>query len=127
MKRLTGALLCGSLLGGCVMYEDRYHTPGVTPVQKADVLSMRAANYPDGQILDMIHKNGVARRLTADEVVEMNNAGVSGPVMNAMLEAPVTRYRPATEVRHAYYDVEPAVNFGAAVLTGYLIGRHFRH
>ena len=127
MKRLACVLLCGSLLGGCVMYEDRYHTPGVTPVQKADVLAMRAAHYPDGQILDMIHKNGIARRLTADEIIEMKDAGVSSPVMNAMLEAPVTQYRPATEVRHVYHDYEPAFTLGAAALTGYLIGRHFRH
>jgi hypothetical protein len=127
MKRLLCALLIGSLLGGCVMYEDRYHTPGVTPIQKADVLSMRAAGTPDGQILDMIHKNGVARRPSADEIIEMQGAGVSSPVMNAMLEAPVTQYRPATEVHHRYYDYEPAFSFGAAALTGYLIGRHFRH
>jgi hypothetical protein len=127
MKRALCILLGGSLLGGCVMYEDVHHTPGITPVQKADVLAMRAANYPDGQILDMIHKNGVARRPSADDVVEMKNAGVSTSVMNAMLEAPVTTFRPTTEVRYRYYDYEPAFNLGAAALTGYLIGRHFRH
>lgn len=127
MKRFMCVLLCGSLLGGCVIYEDRHHTPGITPVQKADVMAMRAAGYPDGQILDMIHKNGVARRPSADDIVEMQNAGVPSPVMNAMLEAPVTTYRPSTEVRTRYYDYEPAFTLGAAALTGYLIGRHFRH
>ena len=128
MKPLVFALLGAGLLGGCVMYDDCYHTPGVSPVQKADVLSMRAAGYPDGQILDMIEKNGVARRPSADEIVEMKTAGVSSSVLNAMIEAPVTRYAPATEVHHVYYhDYEPAFTLGAGVLTGYLIGRHFRH
>jgi hypothetical protein len=127
MKRLLCVVLAAGALGGCVVYEDRYHTPGVTPVQKADVMAMRAAGYPENQILDMIHQNGVAQRPSADELIEMKSAGLSGSVLNAMLEAPVTTYRPSTEVRHRYYDVEPALNLGAAALTGYLIGRHFRH
>ena len=36
---------------------------------------MRAAGYADGQILDMIHKNGVARRPTADEIIELQRRG----------------------------------------------------
>lgn len=127
MKRFAVAGLCLLSLAGCVVYEDRHHTPGVTPVQKADVLSLRASGAPDDQILDMIQRNGVARKPTADEVVELSSAGVSSRVMNAMMEAPVTTYRPPTEVRHRYYDYEPAFRLGSAALTGYLIGRHFRH
>ncbi len=115
------------LLGGCVVYEDRYHTPGVTPVQKADVLAARAAGTPDEQILAMIHANGVARHPSADEIVELKAAGVSDSLMNAMLDAPITTYRPASEYRRRTYDPEPAFQLGAAALTGYLIGRHFRH
>lgn len=124
MKIWTAALL---LLGGCVVYEDRYHTPGVTPVQKADVLALRAAGTPDDQILAMIHENGVAQKPSADEIVEMKAAGVPDSLMNAMIDAPVTTYRPASEYRTRYYDPEPVLNLGAAALTGYLIGRHFRH
>lgn len=127
MTKLTCVLLSILMLGGCVVYEDVHRSPGLTPVQKADVMAMRASGYGDGQILDMIHANGVARRPSADDVIEMKNAGVSTSVMNAMLEAPITTYRPATEVRHRTYDMEPAFSFGAAVLTGYLIGRHYRH
>ena len=126
MRIWTLALLAAGL-GGCVVYEDRYHTPGVTPVQKADVLSMRAAGYPENQILDMIQANGVARNLSADEIVEMKTAGVPDSVLNAMIAAPVTTYRPASEVRYRTYDPEPFLNLGAAAVTGYLIGRSFRH
>lgn len=127
MTRAVCLLLAGSLLAGCVVYEDIHRVPGVTPVQKADVLAMRASGYPDSQIIDMISRNGVSRRPSADEIIEMKTAGVSSPVMNAMLDAPITTYRPTTETRYRYYDYEPAFTLGAAALTGYLIGRHFRH
>lgn len=127
MSRLACLLSGGLLLGGCVVYEDRVHTPGVTPVGKADVLGYRAAGAPDEQILDLIHQNGVARKPTADDLIDLAAAGVSDRVTRAMLEAPVTTYRPPTETRYRTYDPEPVFTLGAAALTGYLIGRSFRH
>lgn len=130
MKYLALAAVALSSLSGCVMYEDRDYTPGVYPVSKEEVISMTKAGYQDDRILEQIEVNGVTRRASADDLVDMQGAGVSSRVMAGFTEAPVREYRPATEVRTRYhYDFfgEPAVQYGLGVLTGYLLWRHYRH
>jgi hypothetical protein len=130
MKKALLLLLCGSFLGGCVVYEDRHFIPGVNPVTKANVIAMTQTGYSDDAILDLVHKNGVQGRPTANDLVEMTQAGVSSPVMSSVLEAPVTLYRPATEHRTVYYrdyTADPGFLIGVGALTGYLIGRSCRY
>lgn len=130
MKHLILAGLAVSTLSGCLMYEDRDFQPGVYPVSKDEVISMTKAGYSDDRILDQIHGNGVSQRASADDLVEMNSAGVSSRVLAGFTEAPVRDYQPAVETRtRYYYDLwsEPVVNYGLGVLTGYLLWRHYRH
>ena len=132
---LTKALivaLCGSLLGGCAVYdhEESYYAPGVTPVTQGQVISMSKAGYPDSTIQETIRQNGVDHRPGADEIVHMKQQGVSSGVMNSMLEAPVTYYRPAREHRTVYYrdySADPLMILGVGALAGYLIGHRHRH
>ena len=129
MKKVL-LLLCATTLGGCVVYEDRHFVQGVTPVSKADVIAMTQAGYTDDAILDLVRKNGVQGRPTADDLVEMTQAGVSSPVISSVVDAPVTLYRPATEHRTVYYrdyTADPGFLIGVGTLTGYLLGRHCRY
>jgi hypothetical protein len=130
MKKALLVLLSMSLLGGCIVHESRHYSPGITPTTKADVIAMTQAGYSDEAILDMVRRNGVQRRPAADDLIEMQQAGVSSNVMNSMVEAPVTTYRPPVEHRTVYYrdyTADPGFILGVGALTGYLIGRHYRH
>ena len=127
--KTVALLLCGSLLAGCVAYERRYYEPGVSPVSPADVASMTRAGYSEAHILRMIQANGVAWKPSADELIMLRTAGVSDYVQSAMIEAPVTAYRPPVEHRTVVYHdyaVEPAFNLGVGLFAGYMLGRHFR-
>jgi len=127
MKKALILGLCCSLLAGCVAYEQHTFIPGVTPVTRDEVVSMTRGGSPEGAILDRIRKDGVAARPTADDIVLMKSEGVSNGVMNAMLEAPVTRPRAPQEHTTVVYDPEPAVLIGIGALLGYTIGKSHRH
>jgi hypothetical protein len=87
---------------------------------------MTRQGYSDSTILARIRKEGVDRRPAAEDVVDMQREGVSGPVMNAMLEAPVTQYRPPQERTVTVVDPEPGLLLGVGALLGYAIGRSHR-
>ena len=127
--KTTLLALCASLLAGCVAYEQRVYEPGVSPVTPGDVASMTRAGHSEAHILRMIQSHGVAWKPTAEELIMLRNAGVSDYVQGAMIEAPVTTYRPPVEHRtvvYRDYAVEPAFNLGVGLFTGYMLGRHFR-
>ena len=127
--KATIMALCASLLAGCVAYEHRTYDPGVSPVRPGDVASMTRAGYSEAHILRMIQANGVAWKPSADELVMLRGAGVSDYVQSALIEAPVTTYRPPVEHRTVVYHdyaVEPAFQVGLGLFTGYMLGRHFR-
>jgi hypothetical protein len=127
MKKALILTMCASLLGGCVAYEHRTLVPGVTPVTRDEVVTMTRGGFSDGAILDRIHKDGVAARPSADDIVFMKQEGVSSAVMNAMLSAPVTQPRAPQEHSTVVYDPEPAILVGIGALLGYAIGRSHRH
>ena len=127
--KATALLLSGSLLAGCVAYEQRVYEPAVNPVTPADVASMTRAGYSEAHILRMIQSNGVAWKPSAEELIMLRTAGVSDYVQGALIEAPVTTYRPPVEHRtvvYRDYAVEPAFTLGVGLFTGYMLGRHFR-
>jgi hypothetical protein len=113
MKQTLALILATSLLAGCVVHERRYATPGVTPVSKQEVLSMTTSGYADDAILARIQQDGVDRRPSADDLVEMKSAGVSEMVMNTMMSAPVTV--PRAPVEHSTVEV---VDYTPAILAG---------
>jgi len=110
------------------MGEHRHYTPGVNPLSKDEVVALSQEGKSDDQILGALNRNGVERKITADDLVEMQGAGVSSRVLAGMAEAPVREPRAPVETRTKYYyDPTPdIVNFGFGVLTGYLIWRHWR-
>ena len=122
-------LAAGSLLlSGCIVRERRTITPGVNPVTQSEVTSMTKAGYADSAILLRIHADGVQARPQVTDVVAMKEAGVSDSVINAMLEAPVTQFRPPVEERTVYVrDYSPGFFFGAAAITGAILGHHYSH
>lgn len=126
MRKLALCALAALPLSGCLMHEERHYTPGVHPVSKEQVISMTRDRVPEDRIMELIQDNGVSRRATADDLIEMQGAGVSSRVMSGFADAPVREYRPGREHRTLYYyEPDPAVVYGLGVLTGYLIWRHY--
>lgn len=113
MKQTLILALVTSLLAGCVVHERRTSIPGVTPVTKQEVLSMTTSGYADDALLARIHQDGVERRPSADDLVEMKSAGVSESVMNAMMSAPITV--PRAPVDHSTVEV---VDYTPAIVAG---------
>jgi hypothetical protein len=70
----------------------------------------------------------VDRSPSADDIIEMKNAGVSSAVLDEMLRAPVTVPQPAQENRTVVVEdySEPAILVGLGALAGYLMFRHPR-
>lgn len=127
MRYFVLATVALTSLSGCLMYEDRHFHPGVQPVTKQDVISMSQAGQPEANILEAINQNGVAAKPNADDLVDMQSAGVTSRVMAGMVEAPVREPQPGVESRtRYYYDPTPEIVYGFGVLTGYLIWRHCR-
>lgn len=127
MLKSTAAALGALLLGGCIAREYRTVEPGSVPMTEGDVIGMTRAGYSDSAIVRRIREQGIDRRPTADDVVKLRDHGVSDGVVTALLEAPVTTPRPPRERRVVVHDYTPALVVGAAAVTGYLLGRHFRH
>ncbi len=128
MKKALAVALAGTtLLAGCVVHERREYSPGVTPVTTQEVLSMTSSGYSDEAILARIRQDGVDRRPGAGDLVELKNGGVSEPVMNEMLSAPVTVARAPVERRSVeVVDYTPAVVTGIGI-AAFLFGVRHSH
>ena len=118
-------------LAGCFPFEERAYSPAITPVTPEDVSGMTRAGYSDAMILDMVRGNGVQRKASADDIVAMKDAGTSDPVVSAVLAAPVTVARPATEIRHVHpydpwYWPSTSVSYGIGFSYGYWGGGYRR-
>ena len=91
---------------------------------------MSANGRSDAFIVGALHRRGVDHRLSADELIELKEAGVSGHVMTEMLEAPVRASAPVIERRRYHYRHDPVIEdtilFGAGAVAGYLFRKHFR-
>ncbi len=100
---------------GCAVHEHRETTPGRTPVAVEYVVAMARADVNDWHIVSEIHRNGVYRTPTADDIVAMKQAGASDEVVRAMISAPVMPYVPAETRVVRHYDPSPGIN---AAVTG---------
>jgi hypothetical protein len=129
MKYSLIAILALSSLSGCMMYEERNYQPGVYPVSRDEVIEMTRSGYSEGRIIGKIEANGVDRRASADDILALQNAGVSSRVMAGFTEAPVRQPQAAVETRTRYYrdwSADPGFTYGLGMLTGYLLFRHCR-
>lgn len=79
------------LPAGC-LYEDRYGPP--PPVTKTEIIELTKRGTPDEDIIASLRRNGMDRRLTADDLVELKKAGVSEKILLAAVDAPVRAYDP---------------------------------
>lgn len=127
MRKAILLVLCGTLLGGCVVRGYKSYTPAVEPVTTSHVMAMSEAGYADSAILDRIRQHGVERRPTADDLVALNQSGVSKEVQTALLEAPVTEPRPAQESSVVVVEEDPVAIVGFAAFVAYLIGEYAHH
>lgn len=128
MRYLALSAVALTSLSGCLMHEHRQYHPGVNPLSTGEVISLTQEGKSEDQILLAIQRNGVERKPSSDDLVEMQTAGVPSRVMAGMVDAPVREARPPVETRTKYYyDPSPdLINFGFGMLTGYLIWRHCR-
>ena len=130
MKRLLLAALAPALLSGCLVIEERRYREGPTPLTTNGVISMNAAGKSESFIVGALHRRGVDHRVSGDELILLQEAGVSDLVMTEILEAPVRTQAPVVERRRYYYRHDPildeALHFGSHALAGYLFWKHFR-
>ncbi len=111
-KALEGALIgaaAGGVIGGALgnsvdhqVAQDRAFYNGVQQQALANavsinqVVSMSQSGLDDQLIVNQINSNGVARRLTADDLVALKSSGVSNNVISAMQTARPAAGRPGT-------------------------------
>jgi len=69
-----------SILCGCATYSYQY-----PPVTIEEIIKLSKDKIPAEQIIDKIKRSQTAYRLSADEIVEMKNAGVDSNVIDYML------------------------------------------
>jgi len=86
----------------------------------APIVQLSQARVPDDTIITYIKSSGSSYGLNADQIIYLQQQGVSSPVINAMLNQPrpgVMSYAPAAPVSAApaqstapvyYYDSQPA-------------------
>lgn len=129
MKKALLLAFGAALLGGCVRHRVTEYDPGVYPVSPDEAVSLTQAGYPDSSILEKIRQNGVERTPGADDLVRMQQDGVSGAVQTAMLEAPVTTHRPSSERTTVVVDeADPDAIIGIAAIAAWFLGtRHAAH
>ena len=90
-----------SILCGCATYTYQY-----PPVTIEEIIKLSKERIPAEQIIDKIHRSQTAYRLSADEIVEMKNAGVDSNVIDYMLrtyEDAVRRDQEMQDWRNWYF------------------------
>ena len=131
MKKILLTALAPALLSGCLVVEERQFREGPAPLSTNGVIMMTANGKPDSFVIGALYHRGMDHRPTADELIELQNAGVSNRVMTEMLEAPVRTSAPVIHRKKRYYYrhdpvLDDAVLFGAGAIAGYLFRKHFR-
>ena len=96
MKRLLPAGMT-LLLGGCIIAEYSYGTPTMS---KADIVSLHRAGRTDDEIVKLLRRDGMRDPLSAGDIIELQEEGVSNRVLREAVDAPIRR--PASVVREPY-------------------------
>ena len=97
---------------GCVGPMPRYRVREVQPggLNQEEVVRMAKAGLSDAVIIEKLKTDGVASRLTSDQIVSLKNEGVSDAVVEAMVSAPVV---PASKtVEYVYYPSDYPYYYG---------------
>lgn len=134
MKRL--ALLAPLLLVGCVFYRgpDAW-IPARVPLSAERIAELKRAGVSDATLRRELDHHGVERKLDADDLVTLKDAGAGDEFLAAAAAAPV---REAEEARPVYYRhahshhgcdyCHASVPFfiGTALSLNYVFGRSWR-
>ena len=130
MRKLLLIPLLPFLLTGCLLVEERHLEEGPPPLTTNGVISMSAAGHSESFIVGAIYRRGMDHPISAIELIELQEAGISDRVMREMVDAPIRRSAPVVEKRRTYYRYDPvmddAILFGAGAVAGYLYKKHFR-
>ena len=120
------------LLAGCVIYDDREERviPGRDPLSVSEIIALSRGGVTDDTILRELAANGVVRKVSVDDILEMKSGGVSETVIAAAVGTEVTTPRAAEvvyegRVYREYYYSDPGVWFGLGWLLGW--NRHGHH
>jgi hypothetical protein len=128
MKRLM--FLAPVLLAGCVIY-DRPATviPARVPLTAGEMIAMLRGGTSDETIRKELSIHGVARKLTADELIQLKEAGAGDELLQAAVAAEVRQPREAQVVYHRNrydgyhrYSYDPGIFFGLGVAFGHVLG-----
>ncbi|MHC4607653.1 MAG: hypothetical protein ACYTAF_12125 [Planctomycetota bacterium] len=106
------------LLSGCMM---GWYNSGPPPLTKGEIIALSEAGRPDSEVIGMLQRDGIDRAPTTDDIVEMNDAGVSDAVIESAVSTPVRR-PPKRRPRMVYYGPSP----GEILFWG-LLGWHIHH
>ena len=91
-KRLKVLILLVALLIGWLCFRGAttgraQTTPATISANLQEVIKLTKAHMTDDVILAYIHNSGAAYNLSADDVLYLNNQGVSQPVISALLQS----------------------------------------
>jgi len=116
---LPGAVVFAVFLAGCIIAPGPYQARTAAtfnPVPVEDILALSKAGIADDTIISQIKATRTVYRLTAAQIVELKNAGVSQKVIDCMINTAL--YQPsagAATVEPAsygeYYYVEPGWSY----------------
>jgi hypothetical protein len=127
MKRLT--LLAPILLAGCVVQSGPVAwTPARVPLSVDEIAAMRRAGTSDDTIRRDLQANGVERKLTADDLVALKEAGAGDSLLAAAASAPVLEPEDAQPLYHRHlYSYDQCVYCGAYAPAYFALGFAFNN
>lgn len=123
MKRLL--FLAPLLLAGCVIYDQPAEViPARVPLTAEEMIAMRGGGTSDETILLELADHGIARKLSADELVKLKESGAGDALLQAAVAAEVRRPREAQVVYHRRYEFyDPGISFAIGTVFGLNLGR----
>lgn len=131
MTRLS--LLAPILLAGCVFHAGPSGwIPARVPLTSVRIAEMKRAGTSDAAIRKELDFHGVEHKLTADELVEIKEAGAGDALLAAAVAAPVREPEEARPVYHrhshryhdcGYCDASVPVFIATALSLNYIFGR----
>jgi len=127
MKRVT--FLLPLLLAGCVIHEGPVAwTPARVPLSVDEIAAMRRAGTSDDTIRRELQANGVERKLTADDLVALKDAGAGDGLLAAAASTPVLEPEDAQPIYHRHlYSYDNCVYCGAYAPTYFALGFAFNN
>ena len=88
LTRLTAGVAAAGLVFCATVAHAQISTTPQLPYGASDIIKLSQAKAGDDTIIAYIHNNGNSYGLSADQIIYMQQQGVSGPVLTAMLSQP---------------------------------------